>query len=89
MATYEFEKPDIQFHGRKLAPGGSCVLWIDDGGERQKWRCTFTVNDDGTWQWAPGPPAGVAVPQDVTDDISARVALLVAEFGVDRREFGK
>ena len=85
MATAKFEMPDFQFSGGKLAPGCSCVMRLtDDNGAVQKWRCTLTINDDGTWQWAPGPPAGVKVPLDVSNSISASVAGMVKKYGVDR-----
>lgn len=82
--TVTFTEPQFSMSRGKIAPSAHVVALVDTNGDRQKWRCCLTMNDDGTWQWAPGPPAEVAVPEGVANSITSTVASHVALYGIDR-----
>lgn len=81
-----FSGPEFSKSGGKLAPSAHVVALVEENGTREKWRACLTMNDDGTWQWAPGFPAHIAVPDNVMATISSAVSEQVKKNGVTRIE---
>lgn len=82
----EFQALEFAHRRGRLAPSAHIVAYTSEDGEQQKWRWCLTMNDDGSWQWDPGPPEWVKVPAEVTQGISAKVKEMVAEHGIERKD---
>lgn len=74
MTISEFGAPEITVEGGVVARAGHVVAYI----ESEKFRLCFAIGDGGAWDWAPGAPGGVTVPQELEDAVTAAVASALA-----------
>lgn len=80
-----FGTPEFTLSAGKLVPSAHVpAIVTTDQGERQKWRLCLTMNDDGTWQWAPPPPDWLSVPAPVVSSLNSAIAAKVALLGIER-----
>lgn len=82
--TYTFEGPFFQTYKGKLKISAHVAVLIkDDDGTVDNRRCCLTMNDTGTWQWAPEPDPEIVFPLNFLTGINAAVSAQVLKFPID------